>query len=104
MSPIRVCRRCNLAPCRCRRRPRSSSSSRSYSGTAAERQMRIDVLEAYGDSCLYAGQDPLCIGGPVTLDPRWELAHVQAHADGGAFTLANIRPAHQACNRRAGRR
>lgn len=64
--------------------------------------MRIAVLETYGDSCFYAGQDPLCPGGPVSIG-RWELAHVQAHIDGGAFVLENLRPAHALCNRRAGR-
>lgn len=64
--------------------------------------MRVAVLETYGDRCFYAGVDPQCPGTPITLG-RWELAHVQAHADGGPFVLENLRGAHLRCNRRAGR-
>lgn len=99
---IRACRRCGKGPsaCRCRRR---AVERRSYSSTAAERAMRIAVLETYGTGCYYAGVDPECPGGDV--DPnRFHLAHVQAHADGGLFVLENLRPAHGPCNLRAGRR
>lgn len=64
--------------------------------------MVVDALDAYGPSCLYCP-------GPTAdedLNPHddFVLAHYPiAHADGGPFTLENVRPAHRECNLAAGR-
>lgn len=106
MSPQRACGLCGRPNCtrhRGRRQP-----TRRYSNTAAYRAMVPQVLETYGDICLYHGHDADC-PGPINLNdpaPGDELVlahHPIAHADGGAFVLENLRPAHKACNRRAGR-
>lgn len=98
MSPVRTCSlhgraRCDL--CRRRRAARAAAARRPYSGTAAERAMRIAVLEHHGDLCPYCDE-------PVPDD--FVLAHYPtAHADGGPFILENLRAAHKLCNLRAGR-
>lgn len=103
--PLRACTLHGRPGCRScgeRARARAAATGRPYRGRAIERQMRQDVLETYGPACHYLAVDPDCPGGDV--DPaRFELAHVVAHADGGPFELENLRPAHPACNRRAGR-
>jgi len=60
--------------------------------------MLVAVLDEYGDCCHYCGHS--------TTEPTRDLvlAHYPvAHADGGPFTLENLRPAHRACNLAAGR-
>lgn len=102
MSPSRACMRhgrpnCQL--CAADRRARAQSTRRSYSGTAAERAMRVAVLETYGSSCHYCG-------APIDLDAGaadpLELAHLTPHRDGGPFVLENLRASHRSCNRAAG--
>jgi 5-methylcytosine-specific restriction endonuclease McrA len=101
MSPRAACPTCGRGGCtRHRRRP--APTGRSYSNTAAYRAMRTLVLETYGASCVY------CLA-PIDLELGGRharalvLAHVIAEADGGAFELENLRPAHRDCNNRAGR-
>lgn len=77
---------------------------RPYSDTALERHVRAAVLDRYGYRCvLYCGQ-PIDPDAPHRSDGELVMAHVISHADGGAFTVENIRPAHRLCNLRAGRR
>lgn len=102
MSPVRACAAHGVGNCRlCAKRRRASSPRRPYSDTAAYRAMLEQVLETCGALCHYCSR-------PIDLDPRaddpLELAHLVAHADGGAFELDNLRPAHRSCNRSAGRR
>lgn len=74
--------------------------------------MREAVIATYGDRCVYEAAGRCDFPGePVGLESRdrrdlraLELAHVIAHADGGPFTLENLRPSHRSCNRAAGRR
>jgi 5-methylcytosine-specific restriction endonuclease McrA len=84
------------------RAPRGHGGGRDYSDTAEYRRVRDEVLATYGPVCIY----PWC-GQPIDLEPGTrdplELAHVIPHADGGPFTVENLRPAHRSCNRRAGR-
>lgn len=100
MSPRPACPVCGRGGCR--RHGRAPAPRRSYSDTAAYRAMARDVLETYGDACIYGD-------GPIDLNltgrhPRgFVLAHVIADADGGAFELENLRPAHRDCNASAGR-
>jgi 5-methylcytosine-specific restriction endonuclease McrA len=104
MSPVRACNlhgRPNCRQCAARRHLRHQQAARSYSNTAAYRQMVGEVLEEHGDRCVYCGEpvEPVA-AGPDAL----ELAHYPiAHADGGEFVLENLRPSHRDCNRRAGR-
>lgn len=102
MTPVKLCPKCGAIPRACRCRRPTPPPRREYSDTAAYRRMVVDVLEAYGDACFYGD-------GPVDPDlhtgpEAFELAHVTAHADGGAFELSNLRPSHRHCNRAAGRR
>lgn len=94
MSPLRACHRHGSPGCQCGRR--QPAERRSYSGTALERQVRAEVLEAFGRVCHYCHQ-------PIAEDEPLELAHLVAHADGGAFDVDNVRPSHRGCNRSAGR-
>lgn len=106
MSPVRACPLCGRP--NCQRHMTQRPKTRSYSNTAAYRAMVVEVLETYGDVCVYQHTDESC-PGPIDLAeaPAGEelvLAHYPiAHADGGTFTLGNLRPAHAGCNRRAGR-
>lgn len=99
MSPVRACNHCGRPGCT-RHAPRRQAT-RSYSNTAAYRAMVVAVLETWGDLCWYCGE-------PVDRNDL-ELAHIVAHADGGAFELDNLRASHGprpgmvSCNRRAGR-
>lgn len=96
MSPVRACNRCGRGNCT-RHRP-APRPTRAYSNTAAYRQMVDDVLDAYGDRCYLCGHS--------TLEPVRDLVlahHPVSHIDGGPFELQNLRPAHDLCNKRAGR-
>lgn len=99
MSPVRTCTRHGrprCAVCAAEQQRRARANRRPYSGTAAERAMRIAVLETHGDLC------PYCL--LPTSDADRVLAHYPiAHADGGPFILENLRAAHSLCNLRAGR-
>lgn len=107
MSPVRACNTCGRP--NCTRHGPARRPTRSYSNTAAYRAMVPAVLETYGDVCLYARTDDACpavidLQAPPSPDLELVLAHYPvAHADGGTFTLENLRPAHRGCNRRAGR-
>lgn len=102
--PRSACPVCGRGGCkRHRRRDHPKAADRrAYSDTAAYRQMLTDAVETYGDSCvLCRGPIDLSLGG---RNPRGlVLAHVIPHADGGPFTLDNVRPAHRDCNASAGR-
>lgn len=101
MSPSRACDRHGRPSCqRCAddARARRADTRRSYSGTAAERAMRVAVLETYGAGCHYCGAPIDLEGG----DDPLELAHLTPHRDGGPFVLENLRPSHRSCNRAAG--
>jgi 5-methylcytosine-specific restriction endonuclease McrA len=90
----------------CARHPRAHrpDARRGYSDTAEYRRVRDEVLAAHGSRCVYCGADVLTpAGAPGHADNPLELAHVIPHADGGPFTVENLRPAHRSCNRRAGR-
>ena len=39
---------------------------------------------------------------PVMPGQKWDVAHIHNAEHGGQPTLANVGPAHQECNRRAG--
>lgn len=92
MSPVRACPTCNVTGCT-RHRP-TPARRRAYSDTAEYRRVEAEALELYGRRCvLYCGQP---------IDEDLVLAHVIPHADGGAFTVDNVRPAHRDCNARAG--
>lgn len=96
MSPVRACNRCGRPNCT-RHRP-APRQTRSYSNTAEYRRMVDAVLETYGDRCYRCARS--------TLEPIRDLVlahHPIAHADGGPFTLHNLRPAHDICNKQAGR-
>lgn len=89
----------------CRRHPKVASpgraGGRSYSDTAAYREVLAAVLDAYGPICALYCRQPIDLE-PGSRDPL-ELAHLIPHAEGGEFTVDNVRPAHRSCNRRAGR-
>lgn len=65
--------------------------------------MREMVLATYGTACHYCHGSVDVDGSTGNPDLAFVLAHVIPHADGGPFTLENIRPAHSLCNLRAGR-
>lgn len=102
--PRSACPVCGRGGCtRHRRRDHPKAANRrAYSDTALERQMVNDVLETYGDGCVYCLM-PIDLEAPRRSDHGLELAHVIPHADDGQFTLENLRPSHRACNRSAGR-
>lgn len=96
LRSCRCGRQSRTVPCRKCKRKQSAENRRPYSGTAAERQMRVDVVETHGDQCAYCG-------GTDYADDPLVLAHLVAHDDGGPFELHNLRAAHRSCNARAGK-
>lgn len=97
--PVKACPTCGRGGCT---RHRSSASTRSYSNTAGYRAMVVEVLETYGDLCVY-GDGPIDLDLPGRHVRGLVLAHVVSVADGGRFELGNLRPAHRDCNASAGR-
>lgn len=99
---MRGCPVCGRPKCRQHPRRRAAPERRPYSGTALERRVKAEALELYGADCA------IC-GGAIDLEARsgdgkLVMAHVIAHADGGEFTVENVRPAHALCNLRQGRK
>ena len=75
-------------------------SRRQWGGRRAQKiraQFR-PLIEACEVVCHFCGR-------MILPGQRWDVDHLEAHANGGAeWDLANLRPAHASCNRREGQK
>lgn len=104
MSPVRTCTRHGRPHCSTCGRLKAEASARARrpgrGDRAAYRAMTRAVLEAHGDRCPYCREAVPGTG----RDGELVLAHYPlAHADGGDWTVDNLRAAHRRCNLEAGR-
>jgi hypothetical protein len=104
MSPLRTCTRHGRPRCAaCARAAADSRAAARRPGRGdrgAYRAMTAAVLEAHGDRCPYCAEAVPGAG----RDGELVLAHYPlAHADGGGWTVENLRAAHRLCNLEAGR-
>lgn len=105
MSPVRACNRHGRAKCGIcagREQDRRRRAQRPQRSAAERRAMAEDVLLAHGDLCMLC-REPVDVYLEHPDPSSLVLAHVISHADGGLWTVDNLRPAHKLCNEQAGR-
>ena len=66
----------------------------------ARRGFVVAALEGETFECPFCGGDVAVLGDPAA----WQVDHATARHHGGGHTPGNLRPAHTACNARAGQR